>query len=308
MKSRRYETSDSPTVLSLLKRVRPSEWVGDYPAAVDLHEILAQPGPASRTRLWFDENGQPVAYALVDAFNNLLCEIDPQVDSPQVDLEDAVVGWGMECIHAMRRQGLAEAGCTLDGSCRPEDSRRMRMLLRHGFQVLPGSSQRYRRSLEGEIPTPSLPPGFALTNAAALTGDAHLVERIVALHQAAFGTQHMTVEERQSIMSTPEYDAAQDLLITAADGRLAGYCTCSLSSDSLDVGYTDPIAVHPDFHRLGLGRALLLAGFHVLKEHGLIEARLTTSSENAAMQALAQAVGFEMYERMMWLAKRVEEK
>jgi mycothiol synthase len=303
MNSRRYESSDLYIVLSLLKRIRPPEWLGDYPAAVDLQEILAQAGPASRTRLWFDENGQPVAYALVDAFNNLLCEIDPH-DT----LEDEGVSWGVECIHAMRRQGLAEAECTLDGSCRQEDSRRMQMLLGHGFQVLPGSSIRYRRSLEGKIPTPSLPTGFALTHAAALAGDPHLVERIVALHRAGFGTEHMTVEERQSIMSTSEYSSEMDLFIVAPDGRLAGYCTCSKASDIPGVGHTDPIAVHPNFQRLGLGRALVLSGLHVLQERGLKEARLTTSSENIAMQALAQAAGFEEYERMVWLARKVEEE
>lgn len=303
MQSRLYEASDLHIVMSLLKRIRPPQWLSDYPSAVDLQEILARPDPASRARLWLNESGLPLAYALVDDFNNLLCEIDPQVD-----LEGEVVSWGVECIHEMRRQGLAEADTTLDGSCRQDDSRRMNMLLRHGFEVLPGSSLHYRRSLVEAVPAPSLPSGFELTNAAALAGDPHLVERIVELHRAAFGTQNMTVEERQSIMSTTEYNPALDLLIAGPDGSLAGYCTCTIESDTPGIGYTDPIAVHPDFQRLGLGRALLLAGFHALQEHGIKEARLGTSSENSAMQALALAAGFEEYERIAWLAKKIEER
>ena len=297
MKTKPYKTNNFDTLLSLQQRLRPPEWWGDYPAAADLHEILVQSGPMQRTRLWFDGENL-VAYALVDGYNNLLCEIDPRYT-----LEDEVVAWGETCLREMRRQGETEADATLDGSCRQENTRRMEMMLKHGFQVLPGSSLRYRRSLEAAIPAHTLPPGFTFTNAAALAGTPHLVERIVELHHAAHEVSHMTVEERQSIMDAPDYNPAQDLFIVAPDGRLAGYTTCTIDAETPGVGFTDPVAVHRDFHRLGLGKALITEGLRLLQTAGVKEAQFTTSSENTAMQALVEAMGFDFFESMVWLAK-----
>ena len=57
-------------------------------------------------------------------------------------------------------------------------------------------------------------------------------------------------------------------------------------------GHTDPIATHPDFQRLGLARALMLAGMRLLKERGMHTARLGTSQDNLAMIQTARRVGF----------------
>ena len=51
-------------------------------------------------------------------------------------------------------------------------------------------------------------------------------------------------------------------------------------------------ATHPDFQRRGLARALLLTAWHELKQRGMHTAVLGTSSENLAMQQVAQSVGF----------------
>jgi mycothiol synthase len=291
--------ADLIAMINLLQRLRPPERRDDYPAAVDLHEMLSQPELQILTRLWFDDSTL-VVFALVDAYNNLIWEIDPRYD-----LETEVIDWGMNCLHSMRIQGLTGASATLDANCLQEDTRRMEMLLRHGFAIQPGGSLHLRRSLEGEIPVPILPPGYSITNAAVLADAPHLVERIITLHRAAFGTNHMTLQERKGIMSAPGYDPRLDLFILAGDTRLAGYCTCSYEAGIPSVGYTDPIAVHPDFQRLGLGRALLCEGMRLLSAHGVQEARLGTSSSNTAMLALAQAVGFEVYETGLWLSKVV---
>jgi ribosomal protein S18 acetylase RimI-like enzyme len=59
-------------------------------------------------------------------------------------------------------------------------------------------------------------------------------------------------------------------------------------------GYTDPVATHPDLKGRGLARALLSEGMRRLRNHGLEQARLSTSSDNLAMQRAAEAVGFRI--------------
>lgn len=306
MISRLYKNTDFDSLVDLLKRVRPPKWSGDYPALIDLHEILAQPAPRARTRLWFEQGDKPsyheqlVAYALVDAYNNMLFEIEPGYA-----LESEVIGWGEACLRKMRAQGTIDNQATLDGSCRQEDTRRMDILLKHGFEVLPGSSLHFRCTVPKKISLPKLSPGFILTNAAALGESPGFIERVVALHRAAFTSEHMTVEERQSIVEAPEYEALLDLFVVSPDGRLAGYCNCTIDANTPGIGYTDPIAVHPEFQRQGIGRVLLLAGLNELGCRAVEEARFSTSSENQAMQGLGKATGFTIYERIAWLAKVV---
>jgi len=83
------------------------------------------------------------------------------------------------------------------------------------------------RSLAEPIPRPHAPSGFLISH---VTSEQE-AEALVALHRAAFGTEHMTVEERLAMMRVPEYDAELDLLAIAPGGRFAAYCLCSISQE-----------------------------------------------------------------------------
>lgn len=118
----------------------------------------------------------------------------------------------------------------------------------------------------------------------------------------------MTVEYRLSMMHTPSYDQALDLLAVTPDGRLAAYCMCYLSpeknalSSNLDA-HAHPIATHPDFQRRRLAGALMLAGMKLLRVRGIKTAKLGTSLDNTAMQRTAAHVGFEVVYRMVACAR-----
>jgi ribosomal protein S18 acetylase RimI-like enzyme len=71
-------------------------------------------------------------------------------------------------------------------------------------------------------------------------------------------------------------------------------------------GFTDPVAVHPDFRRRGIARALMLSGFGLLKAMGATRARLGTSSEKLGMQAAAESVGYRLEGAMLWFSKEIE--
>jgi ribosomal protein S18 acetylase RimI-like enzyme len=78
---------------------------------------------------------------------------------------------------------------------------------------------------------------------------------------------------------------------------LVGFCTGSIDPEESErlgrrEGWTDPIGIHPDFRRMGLGRALLLEGFRRLKDHGMDTAVLTTGEWNTNARNLFESVGF----------------
>lgn len=246
------------------------------------------------TRLW-REGEELVAFAFVDAYNNLWFEILPEGWTSQ--LENEIVAWGATVMH-LRNADSGERN-PLDASCRADDARRIKFLEEYGFARQPVRSLKYERSLSEPIGDAPLPEGFSLRS---VRGEAE-VESLVALHRAAFGTENMTVEERLAIMRAPGYDSALDLLAVAPDGSLAAFCICGLEEPT--IGYADPIGTHPNYQRLGLARALVSAGMRMLQERGATAARTGTSSENLPMQKLAERLGFTCVAENIWFSKDV---
>ena len=292
---------DLQAMINLLVAVRSADRIADYPSIVDLHEALALSRVQEQTRLWFDVGGL-VGFAVVDPYNNLTFESDPQSAGPGIESE--IVAWGETGVRrAVKDRG---ASSRLDAGCRGDDGERITLLHRHGFVEQEMRTLHMVRSLDEPIPTPDLPPGFQIRHVA---GECE-VNALVALHRAAFGTAKMTGELRLAMMRVPEYDPELDLLVVAPDGRLAATCMCSISQEENErtgrqEGYTDPVATHPDFQRRGLARALLLIGFQKLRERGIDTAVLHTSSSNVAMQQTAQAVGYCVGWTKLWFAKPV---
>lgn len=95
---------------------------------------------------------------------------------------------------------------------------------------------------------------------------------------------------------------AEGFLLHERDGRLAGFCWTKLHesspADHHSGHHTDGeiyvIAVHPDFHGLGLGRGLTVAGLASLHRAGATHAMLYVDGANAAAIALYRDLGFEV--------------
>ena len=80
------------------------------------------------------------------------------------------------------------------------------------------------------------------------------------------------------------------------DGRLAAFCWTKVHDPDSDhaEGEIYVIAVDPDFHGLGLGRELTLAGLDHLADTGLRSAILYVAAENAAAVGLYESLGFRI--------------
>lgn len=284
----------------LITRVRPPEWRSDYPTTVDLEELFQDASMPKNSRLWSVPGGSTVAYALVHfPYNNLSFEIDPSCRTTA--LEDEILAWALSRMRAHYGTGVTQQ--TLDASCRLEDTAALAFFTRHGFAREEVESLAYLAELTGAPPAPVLPAGFSIRP---LDGSRE-VEAALALHQASFGTENFTLEERVALMNTAAYLPSLDLVAVAPDGRLAGGCICSLEeaggTGGTAEGYTDPVYVHPDFQRLGLAKALLLEGMTGLYELGVHQVRLGTSSDNPGMQRAAEAAGFRVMAQRAWFSK-----
>jgi mycothiol synthase len=189
----------------------------------------------------------------------------------------------------------------VDACCRAGDVEQLRFLEKFGFVREPIRSLKYSRSLAEPIDEFPFPPGFSVRF---VTGESE-VEALVALHRAAFGTDNMTVEERLAIMRAPQYIPDLDFVAVAPNDDLSAFCICGLREGDNKIGFTDPIGTHPNYQRLGLGKAIVSAGLRALQERGATVAELGTSSTNIPMQKLAERMGFVCFSESLWFSKKV---
>jgi mycothiol synthase len=292
-----FDNSDIPEMRSLLRIP------GNELEIADFNELIALEAIRAHTRLWRDQARQLLAFAFVDEFNNLCFAIGEENNCSS--LEKAIVNWGEGCI----RQRRLETGepATLDTSCSADNLQRLAFLEKYGFHRENVRTLRYERRLIDSVPRVAIPQGFFLRS---VQGDEQ-AEPLAALHRAAFGTDHMTLEYRLAMMRAPGYDPSLDLFIEALEGEPVAFCICSIAEeenkrDGTKNGYTDPIGVDPRFQGQGFGKAILAAGLNALQNRQLEFAKLGTSSENISMQRLAEALGFRLVSERVWFSKNVD--
>jgi mycothiol synthase len=93
----------------------------------------------------------------------------------------------------------------------------------------------------------------------------------------------------------PWFDPA-GFLLHERDGRLAGFCWTKIHDQHDPVlGEIYVIAVDPDFHGLGLGRALTLAGLDHLARRDVTVGMLYVEADNTAALRLYEQLGFTVH-------------
>lgn len=296
-----YSPADRQRIIDFRRAHTTRENAYDYPTAADLHELLdaATDEETTRASIWEDEGGHIVAFAILALrYCNCYFLIAPQTSSDEI---------ARDILDRAEAQLRETGNCTtIDSPCRDTDTERVALLERHGFVRQETQTLYMARSLSEPIPPPVFPEGFTLRQVA---GEQEL-EAIVALHQAAFGTQNMTIETRRAIMRNPAYIPELDLLLEAPDGALAAFCYCTIPKEANELsgrseGEIAIIGTSPAYQKRGLGRAMLLAGLQRLKDFGVETATLGTSSENDSAHSIYFSAGFRVSYRALWYAKSI---
>lgn len=139
------------------------------------------------------------------------------------------------------------------------------------------------RTLHEMLTAPILPDGYDFRT---LRGEAE-VAAYVDLHQAAFGSKNMRTEWRSRTLTMSQYRPELDLLVVDATDHPVAFCIGWLHPQQ-PIGQIEPLGVHPDYQRLGLGRAILLEGLRCLQGVGARTARIDSYKYNDPALSLYQ--------------------
>jgi len=127
------------------------------------------------------------------------------------------------------------------------------------------------------------------------------------LQRIVFGSKNMTAEWRSRTLLRPQYVPDLDLVAAAPDGSLVAFCICWLDQETDPVsGQVEPMGVHPDWRKSGLGRAILSEGLRRLRSHGASQIFVETDNYRDAALMLYESAGFRVIKHLLVCGKDYE--
>ena len=94
------------------------------------------------------------------------------------------------------------------------------------------------------------------------------------------------------------YHPEADLIVVAPDGTFAAFCYCAIDPDDNEAhnrkeGWIAVLGTRRGYRKMGLGRAMLLAGMRKIREKGMDTAVLGVDADNpTGALGLYESVGF----------------
>lgn len=281
-----------------------TEQLGETPTSVrELRQEVERPelDRERDLRLW-EQNGRLVAYASLFSLHDaeepnvrLNFKVHPQARGNGV--EEAVLAWSEQRVAEIASEHERDR-YLLRPHAFERDTARLALLARHGFTP-DHYFYRMRLDLNDELPSIPLPPGYRLRP----FRGAEEVEQWVEMFNLSFidhwGFAPVSAEEVLHDLKDPAYRAELDLLAEAADGTLAGFCYGTINPEANALsghneGHIDVLGTRRGHRRIGLGRALLLAGVRRLAEEGVESVTLGVDATSpTGANRLYESVGFK---------------
>lgn len=287
--------TDLEPIVAFLNMVEEYDRTHEWISLSELREELSEPGadPARDIRLYTDEQEQLIGFAQLyvaaDTADNdgfLWFTIHPAQRNGQI--EPLMFAWAEEQLRERGRVRLRVAA-------RDSQTDRQALFERHGF-VPVRYFQRMRRALTEPIAAPAFPPGYQLRD-----GN-HDPQTWADLYNESFvdhfNFHRHTAAQVRHWQSDPDYRPELNLVAVAPDGTMAAFAWCHINPEHnqrngrLD-GTIGVLGTRRGQRRIGLGRAMLLAALHRLRDAGMTSAELGVDSTSpTGANALYESAGF----------------
>jgi mycothiol synthase len=284
-----------PDDLRAMKAIVSAAWQGAGRSFVgctvgDLEWWLASGGPevdwSSRIRIWAI-GGEPVAWGWINppaALDWFVRHGLPPAAERAVRID--ILTWLAGVARASATDGDQHAPIDIEvwaGDGWPEAE----LLAELGWTTTDVALSQYQQPLDLDLDPPRVPEGYTLRS---LRGPADIPAR-VEVHRAAFAPSKMTTAKYEILVRQDHYAYERDIVLEAADGSFAAFAMCWMDPAG-SIGEFEPVGVHPDHQRRGLGRVIMRHGLRLMRAAGLRDALVFSLRSNAASEALYQSAGF----------------
>jgi mycothiol synthase len=284
-------------------RSRTDDW--HYPHVGDLlfwfFMVVAHLEPQECIRVWQDEKGKLIGYAILGEDPSFDCQVLPEYE--WCGIEQEALAWAETHLVELRKQDAHQWGGNLVSGARQDNAKRISFLEQHGFQ--PGgefSEVNMMCTLDGTIPEVIVPAGCQVR---ALAAQGELSNRAAAHREVwqPWTVGNVSDEEYAAFMRLPGYDRELDVVAVAPDGVIAAYVNGWI--DPLNrIGDFGPVGARSEYRRQGLTRAVLLECMQRMQKRGMDRVSVSTGVTNEPALRLYESVGFKVVNRFLEYVKK----
>lgn len=212
-----------------------------------------------------------------------------QVHPDHAELVDEVIDWYDGTAAGVERTVLPSAA----------DAFGLRRWAAHGYETDPASlgdagswTQLNERDL-ADVAQPVLPDGFRFR-----TADEAGPQAAVQAHVDAWAPSTYTAEAYEGVRQAAGYRGELHVLVQAPDGTMVASAIMWLDEANWTAEF-EPVGTHPDYRRLGLGRAVMLHGMRLARSAGATHATVAClgAPGHPRARGLYYSVGFRMISR-----------
>ena len=305
--SRKYRgEQDLEQMLALLMEGRSQTDDWHYPHIGDLvfwfFMVKIHLNPHEFIRLWQDEKGKLIAYAMLGEDPSFDCQVLPGYEWQGI--EEEALAWAERCLVELREQDGQKWGGHLVSGSRQDNPKRISFLEQHGFQIGGEFSEvNMICSLKGNLPEVVVPPGCQVRT---LAVEGELSNRAAAHREVwqPWTVGNVSEDDYASFMRLPGYDRELDVVALAPDGVIAAYVNGWI--DPLNrVGDFGPVGARPEYRRQGLSWAVLLECMRRMQRRGVVRVSVSTGVTNEPALKLYQSVGFRVVNQYLEYLKLI---
>ncbi len=294
--SRLYETErDLQQMQGLLMeaRSRTDDWrymhVGEL--TFRFFMMICHLNPQEHIRLWHDDEGELVGYAVLSEDPSFDCQVLPEYEWSEIETE--AMAWAETRLSELRKRDAKQWSGSLVSGARQDNARRRVFLRQHGFRYSGEFAEvNMLRSLAEPIPESVLPSGCQV-RAVAETGE---IPNRAAAHREVWQPWtdgNVSDEDYACFMRLPAYHRDLDVVAVTPDGVIAAFVNGWIDPVNR-IGELGSVGAVPAYRRQGLTRAVLLEGLRRLKARGMERVCVSTGVSNIPAIRLYESIGFEI--------------
>ena len=293
--SRLYETeADLLQMQGLLMegRSQTNDW--HYPHIGDLNfwffMVACHLSPQEFIRLWQDDEGKLVAYAILGEDPTFDCQVLPEYEGCGIEAE--ALAWAESRLPELIQQDAHRWGGRLISGARQDDVKRISFLEAHGFQRGEYAEVNMICALDGVIPEAVVPAGCLVRSFA---GESELSNRADAHREVwrPWTVGNVSDDDYAALMTLPGYDRQLDVLAVTADGVIAAYVNGWIDPVNR-IGDFGPVGALSSYRRQGLTKAVLLECMARMKKRGMKRVSVSTGVSNDPGLRLYESAGFKI--------------